>query len=390
MKPASDLALLFVMMALPKGQDAAQVGGSAKSPFRLLKWLAPMVGRVHVVATDGAPSGLPANCSGRIIRLRYARLFIRSLLQSFMIGLHLALNRKRYDIVQSHHPHLSAGIAVVRKLGLWRGTFVLKAHGTAVPEIRTNDHKGLRGFLLSLNAKVLHQNDVFALREADFVICSSKYQMAEMRALYGVPDSKLVVIYNGFDPDVRADAVKSRTAKKRRMVFCGRVVPKKNAPYAIDLFSRLRAAGIVDGLDLIMGHQNKIENRDACLAILDAARTDPQIKVHFDLTETELYQLFSRATLGVVPSIGYESIPSVIYEIASCGTPVFATGQWGIPEVLPERYQLTLDMDRDVDRVMQVFHLGLDDTAHAVWSENYRYDRLANQYIELYSKGTSS
>lgn len=390
MKPAIDLTMLFVMMAAPYGQDAAQVGGSAKSPFRLLKWLAPMVGRVHVVATDGDPSGLPANSTGKIIRLRYARLFIRSLLQSFIIGLHLALNRKRYDVVQSHHPHLSAGIALVRKLGLWRGTFVLKAHGTAVPEVRTNDHNGLRGLLLSLNAKVLHRNDVFALREADFVICSSKYQMAEMRALYRVPDNRLVVIYNGFDPNVRAEAVKTGAAKNRRMVFCGRVVSKKNAPYAIGLYSRLREAGIVEGLDLVLGHKDKIENRGAYLAIRQAAATDPHIEVHFDLAETELYQLFSRATLGVVPSIGYESIPSVVYEIASCGTPVFATGQWGIPEVLPERYQLTLDMDRDVDRIMQVLHSGPVDAAHAAWSEDYRYDRLATQYTALYSKGIST
>jgi glycosyltransferase involved in cell wall biosynthesis len=375
------------MMALPLRSGAAQVGGSAKSPYRLLKWLAPELDHVHVMAADGDQSSLPPNCTGSVVRLRYARLFIRTLLQSAAIALHLMMHRNRYDVIQSHHPHLSAGIAVVKKLGLWRGIFILKAHGTAVPELKTNEHRGIRGVLLSLNAKILHYNDIIALRAADYVICSSRYQMAEMQEIYDVSRPKLVVIYNGYDPDIRAKAAGSGAGKSRRAVFCGRVVSKKNAPYAIALFRRLKALGILDGLDLVLGHKSRIENQEAYKAIKQAIAGEPDITVHFDVSEENLYRLFSNADVGLVPSVGYESIPSVIYEIASCGTPVFATGQWGIPEVLPSKYHLDLNLESDADRISRVLKSELDNATHAAWAQDFRYDLMAARYTELYSKG---
>lgn len=53
-----------------------------------------------------------------------------------------------------------------------------------------------------------------------------------------------------------------------------------------------------------------------------------------NVPESDLASYYNAADLCVVPSLGYESIPTVIYEAMACGLPVLTQGAWGIPEVL--------------------------------------------------------
>jgi glycosyltransferase involved in cell wall biosynthesis len=139
----------------------------------------------------------------------------------------------------------------------------------------------------------------------------------------------------------------------------------------------------------VLGHRGAAEDpRTNALVRHEAARL-PGCEIVHDLDETALFEVLAASDVGIVPSEGYESIPSVVLEMAATGLPVFATYRWGIPEVLPEAFGLTGDLTTDVAKVSAFVEHELAGWDSATWAtryEHHRYDRLAPQYRAVYDE----
>lgn len=375
----------FIVKEWSDEDDICLVGGSAKSPFRLIKYLSAICQRQYVIHFYGKKSENPKVV---LCGSWKTKLFLKTLVQNVFALRPVFKAFSESDVIQCHHPHFGLSAALIKRFYFPDKLFLVKAHGTALPELKSNAYKGAKGFILYLNARVHYWIDRLVLKYADMVICSSKYQEKEMRELYSVPASKLITIYNGFDPEFFADSHHFDSVQKRLVFgFCGRVVPKKNILYCFELCEAAVAKGFDVELVLVLGQANAIEDPlTYSLINKQAGKAAFPVKLHHDLTEKAFASLLASCDIGLVPSKGYESIPSVIYEFSAAGIPVFATYEWGIPEILAKEYALTGSVDQDISKIISLHSKSKLSLVNDV--ESYSYRRLANDYLRLYEHST--
>ncbi len=373
----------FIVKEWSDNDDACLVGGSAKSPFRVIKYLSGKCERRYVIHFYGKKSKNPriVHCGGW-----KTKLFFKTLLQNFLAIRPVFKAFSESDVIQCHHPHFGLTAALMKLLAFPDKIFLVKAHGTALPELESNAYQGAKGFILYLNARVHYWIDRLVLRCADKVICSSKYQQNEMTELYRVAASKLTTIYNGFDPEFYTHSRRVDLVRKRLVFgFCGRVVPKKNILYCFDLCSAAANKGFEVELVLVLGQAGAIEDPRTYSLINECmSRATFPVRLHHDLSEKAYANLLASCDIGLVPSIGYESIPSVIYEFSAARVPVFATYDWGIPEILKQEYALTGNIEQDVLKICSMHGERLSSLVNDV--EYYSYQHLADEYLRLYDR----
>jgi glycosyltransferase involved in cell wall biosynthesis len=363
--------------------EKPNVGGSSKNPIKIIKSLEPYTHINAIVYFNGSHfnDGIRNQF---FFRVGFVKLFFKTILQNLIIIRRIFDCLRFSNILQIHHPHYGFSSIIIRNLFFRKKIIITKAHGTAVPELVANNYVGLKGLILKFNSKIHFKIDQFVLRNSDHVICSSKFQLAEMQSIYGVKRDRLTSIYNGFDKDFIVDSLKSVPLQ---FVFCGRIVPKKNIIYAIDLFNIVRLSGIECNLKLILGSSNHIEDQDTYNLILDKIGDCPYIEILFDLSESDLYREFSSSTVGLITSIGYESIPTVLFEMLGCGVKVFSTYDWGIPEILNQDSALTLDLFADREIILKyISNHDNQDNIKRLDLERYEIKSLAKEYLSLYNK----
>jgi glycosyltransferase involved in cell wall biosynthesis len=372
----------FIVRAHLSDDNGVLIGGASKNPYRLVKFLSRAVEVKRVIYFEGAHSGSELYSAHRFrmpLKL-YAKTVLLNLISSWAVWRAF----KDSDIVQCHHPHYGLVAAFLRRCVFRKVLLVVKAHGTGMPELLANKYGGVKGAILRLNAALHLWHDRFVLARADSVLCSSEFQRQEMCEVYGIDRYKTRCIYNGYDPELlgRAAAV-ATTRDVYRLVFCGRVVPKKGAEQAIDLFESLAGDDDKYRLVLILGKRAAIEDPKTYRRILERARSDARISILHDVSEIELYRQFFQAAVGLITSNNYESIPTVLIEMLSAGMTVFATYCWGIPELLLPAYGLSGSVHADAERVRSSWPTGTQDPCKMP-IEHLAYPSLVHSYIALY------
>ena len=163
-------------------------------------------------------------------------------------------------------------------------------------------------------------------RKADTVVVPSRY-LARWVVRWGVPEERLVVIYNGVEPlnGVQPAEVPLRTPTN--LVTVGRLVPWKRVDMVIEAIARLENSGLIvvgDGpvLKSLQGLARKLGVSDR---VYFAGRR----------SKTETLALMAACDIFVLNST-YEGFPHVVLEAMSLGLPVIATAVGGIPEVVQD------------------------------------------------------
>jgi len=378
----------FIIKSHLADDGAPLVGGSSKNPYRLVKYLSRRAKIARVIYFDGQHTGLEPYTAHRF-RTPFLKLYFKTIYQNVVALPSVYRAFRDADIVQCHHPHFGMGAALLRKFVFRNKRLIVKAHGTAFPEVKANKYRGAKGAILALNAAAHRWHDRYVLKSADIVLCSSNFQRAEMTTIYRAAPDRVKTVYNGYDAEYLSRAAKNRDATgARHFVFCGRVVPKKGALYAIALFGKLSRDRTDDRLTLVLGLKTEIEDVSTYAKICAAVAGDHRISVVHGLTESELYSTFQRATVGFIPSVEYESIPTVLIEMMATGLPVFATNKWGVPELLPQHFGLSGELEEDC-KMIGTFLGGAQIAApcrlpSGMHIDDLSYDSLVEKYLEIY------
>jgi len=335
--------LVFTQMFPKSGSDAV-ISGMIKNPYYQTLSLSKTGCSVDVITTGTNRDSYELD-GVRVFSIGDG--FLKGMIKSFSYELkmfikYLSLARKNdYDVIHVHHLNVP-WLGLLKKMGVLKSHLVYTAHGTSTPELKAaRQGSWLFYFLLKVNGKLQHILDKWCWKQAELLLSPSAFQIKEMQELYAVENKPVEVVYNGYDENLYyKNVVSGRDIRKRLgireegkvVVFVGRVARKKGIDLLINAMDEVRGSLPDAKLIVVMGFIGR--QKDFKDQIYNMASEREDVHLCENVPESELASYYNAADLCVVPSLGYESIPTVIYEAMACGVPVLTQGSWGIPEVL--------------------------------------------------------
>lgn len=328
------MKILHLSWDFPTTEDKSVVGGMVKNPWTLAHALRARGHEVSVATTsrdDAEYKGKYGVGLGAVTYVENPR-GISGIFRNVwrMVKISRAVRGSEAEVLHAHMPSLYPILA----LGDKTMRRVITAHGSHWPEMRANfAFSDPKSMLILINGYMQFLLERVVYSRADTVIAVSRFQIKEMRELYKLPADKIVHIPNGIDrtrfteaspPSERGEAYRSD------VLFVGRPVPKKGVDTMVRLANDQRFKDhrftLVFGLGWVSepNISGTVESKHS------------NIRVVYDVPETELAAYYRNSTVTMVPSRGYESLPTVIMESLFCGTPVIASRNFGNIELLPD------------------------------------------------------
>ncbi|MDI6869838.1 MAG: glycosyltransferase family 1 protein [Bacillota bacterium] len=234
------------------------------------------------------------------------------------------------------------------------------------------------------------------LRRAIKVIAISNNTAHDVRSTYGVRDSKLVTIYNGFDadhfrPSGNAAYLREKYGVNQFILYVGNLSPHKNVSNLIKAFALI--SSVVPHKLVVIG------NRDPRYypTLAEEAKTNgisERIQFLDYVPYEELPGFYSQASLFVFPSL-YEGFGLPPLEAMACGAPVIVSNTSSLPEVVGEAGLLVDptrvdDLAAAMKTVLQVDQLRASMIEKGLeQSRRFSWDRAAAELLTVL-KGAAS
>jgi len=176
------------------------------------------------------------------------------------------------------------------------------------------------------------------LRSADAVIAVSQCTKQDTMRLYGVPEEKISVIYEGVDPRFHPvrDAEVLRQARSRYhlpedyILYVGTIEPRKNLVRLLEAYHALKQKGY--------GHKLVFVGAKGWLyqPVFDAMRAlglEGDVILPGYITDEDLPAIYAGASLFVFPSL-YEGFGLPPLEALASGVPTIVSDASSLPEVV--------------------------------------------------------
>lgn len=170
------------------------------------------------------------------------------------------------------------------------------------------------------------------LKHADAIIAVSESTKRDAIRLYGVPESKLHVIYEGVDlkfeliraPQRLSDVRRKYNLPDRFMLHLGTIEPRKNL--------RLLFEAIKDSTQHLVVAGKLGWLTDPIFAKVKELSLEERVHFTGFIDDVDLPTLISCATLVAMPS-KYEGFGLPVLEAMACGVPVISSNTSSLPEV---------------------------------------------------------
>lgn len=319
--------LLFIAWDFDFSKSAALVGGMVKNPYYLYKGIGGKFDKSFLTTSKNKDffRGKEKERVNTNYLAALPKYFLRCLIISMKVR-----KEKDLDIIHVHTPAL-APIFFKKK----HTPMVITAHGTHWPEFKANHKiKGFKSLVIYINAYLQFSLEKKIYKMADKVISVSDFQVKELVEDYGVPESKIAVIQNGIDFDTyrKPDPASERNTD---VLFVGRPVPKKGIDILLNAIDIVNAQiGSPLKSDWVFGQgwvsePNVTKNYETKIKALGG-------EIHNHVPEEDLPSFYANSKIIVVPSLGYESLPTVLMEGLASGVVPLASKSFGNVELLPD------------------------------------------------------
>ncbi|HEY6972409.1 MAG TPA: glycosyltransferase family 1 protein [Candidatus Angelobacter sp.] len=179
-------------------------------------------------------------------------------------------------------------------------------------------------------------------KRARSIITVSECSKRDLIQIYRIPESRVFVIYNGYDKTVFNDLPPDRDAQKRLLASLnlerpyilhhGTIQPRKNLKRLIDAYRLLLSKNRNLQFDLVLAGSWGWEYEDVLAAANNNGGSAGRVIFPGPLNDDELALLLKGADLVVMPSL-YEGFCLPMVEAMACGVPVIAASTSCLPEV---------------------------------------------------------
>ncbi len=270
--------------------------------------------------------------------------------------------QEQFDVIHAHDwMTYPAGVAVASKSGK---PLVVHVHSTEFD--RSGEH---------INQWV-YDIERLGMQRADRVITVSNFTKRICVQRYGVPDSKVSVVYNGVEPSAYGGDFKEIKQHKNEQIvlFLGRITMQKGPEYFVAAASKVLKK--MENVKFIMAGSGDMFTR----TIEMAAGMGIGHKVLFAgfLRGADVDRAFEMADLYVMPSVsepfGLSPLEAMMHNV-----PVIISNQSGVAEILQHALKVDFwDIDEMANKIISVLRhrplrecLGLngaDEAARINWS----------------------
>jgi len=401
------MKVCFLVKDYPSSEKSAivgKLGGVLKAPYYLSQSLREIGADVHVI-TEKTKGLTEHEQVGEVHVHRLAKqhlfgfpgCFIYNMSEARVLS-KIERNYGKFDVI--HAAATATGIALWKKSGKLKASYIVSVHGTIRGEFKTIDlrlHFGLRDALDKyLNGPVQQRVDEFNWRVADRVIAVSKAERRELIEESGIPSEKVEVIYNGVDleryrPSVEVAKIAERLEleNNRVILFVGRLVYKKGAHILLEAFQGIKRE-IPDARLLIIGKgplECFFKGRATNLGIANS------VIFEHDIPEEDLPKYYAIAQVFVAPPLTYEPFPLTVLEAMASGKPVVVSDVGGLPEVVePGRTGFIVaqndprSLASAILTIMQndALHKKMSTEARKVVEKDFSWKRIAEETLKLY------
>jgi glycosyltransferase involved in cell wall biosynthesis len=240
-----------------------------------------------------------------------------------------------------------------------------------------------------------------ALRRADRIITVSYNSKRDLVDYFGIPPSRVEVIYNGvaalFRPDVPAaerDRVAQRYSLPRPyLLFLGGEKPHKNVRNVLRAFAEARRERALPHALVLAGPMPKNRSRvEALIAALDLASSVVRTGV---VPEEDLPGLFAGADAFLYPTL-YEGFGLPVAEAMACGVPVLTSSTSALQEIAGG-YAYLVD-PLDIDAIARgIGDLATDAARRTEFADlgrrraaDFSWDRAAEATLRVYAEALDS
>ena len=201
------------------------------------------------------------------------------------------------------------------------------------------------------------------LENCDKVWCVSKYICNRVKEISKVDKEKKKVelLYNGIDlqnfkkevSDEEKQILRKKyglNEKEKIILYIGRLMPLKGVKELLLAFKKLSEERQDVSLLIVGGTIQMKKNKDRFVLDLKKIANTINNKVIFtgNLEYKKLYEVYSLADVQVVPTKGEEAFGLIVVEGMSYLLPLITTNSGGIPELLPNDYELMIDKEGDL------------------------------------------
>ncbi len=176
----------------------------------------------------------------------------------------------------------------------------------------------------------------WSVRAAQRIIAISQATKNDLMRFYGVPPSKVTVVYHGVDTQFRRTSDDEINRAKRNLgiagpfiLFVGTVQPRKNLVRLISAFDTI--ADRYPDIQLVLAGKMGWKT-DEIVATASRSPYLNRIKLPGHVPDADLPALYSAAELFALPSL-YEGFGMPVLEAMACGTPVLISDRGALPEI---------------------------------------------------------
>jgi glycosyltransferase involved in cell wall biosynthesis len=180
----------------------------------------------------------------------------------------------------------------------------------------------------------------YSIENSTHIISPSKSTKDDIIKNYNIPESKITVVYEGFDSSrfkpeskQKIESIKSKYhIKGDYIIFVGTLQPRKNIERLIEAYGKLSKE--FDGLSLVIcGKKGWLY--DSILEKSKSLKIEKNVIFTDYVPDNDLPALIGGAKVYVLPSL-WEGFGIPVVEAQACGVPVVVSNTSSLPEIVEE------------------------------------------------------